>query len=136
MKNDHKQLLYVKPTDLSLATGGTGAGSCSYKLWFSIPNMRSIVWWNLVDGYAAYAPLGSETGENYYCAGLLRFDMTEKPAYAALDRLINHEWKTNLTASVEDGKISFRGFYGEYEIQIGDECISVTLDTDGKTVAL
>ena len=27
MKNDHKQLLYLKPTDLSLATGGTGAGS-------------------------------------------------------------------------------------------------------------
>ena len=107
-----------------------------YKLWFSIPNMRSIVWWNLVDGYAAYAPLGSELGENYYCAGLLRFDMSEKPAYAALDRLINHEWKTNLTAIIEDGKISFRGFYGEYEIQIGDECISVTLDTDGKTVAL
>ena len=107
-----------------------------YRLWFSIPHMKSIVWWNLVDGYAAYAPLGSETGENYYCAGLLRFDMTEKPAYAALDRLINHEWKTKLDTRVGQGRVSFRGFYGEYEITVGDQVYVCNLDTDQKEIQL
>ena len=107
-----------------------------YKLWFSIPNMDSIVWWNLVDGYAAYAPLGSEDGENYYCGGLLHFDMTEKPAYRVLDRLINHEWKTNLEVKVQGGSLAFRGFYGEYEVVVGDEVYTVSLDTDKKEIKL
>ena len=107
-----------------------------YKLWFSIPNMRAIVWWNMVDGYAAYAPLGTESGENYYCAGLLRFDMTEKPAYRVLDRLINHEWKTSLVLQNEEGGISFRGFFGEYEIEVGEKKYTVTLDTDRKEIRL
>ena len=35
-----------------------------YKTWFATRNMKSIVWWNMVDGYAAYAPLGTNEGEN------------------------------------------------------------------------
>jgi GH35 family endo-1,4-beta-xylanase len=88
-----------------------------YKIWFATEHMKSIVWWNLCDGYAAYAPLGSEEGENHYAGGLCRFDMSPKPSYLALDRLINKEWRTNLTAECE-GEYSFRGFFGEYEIEI------------------
>ncbi len=88
-----------------------------YKIWFATEHMKSIVWWNLCDGYAAYAPLGSEEGENQYAGGLCRFDMTPKPSYLALDRLINKEWRTNLTAECEK-EFSFRGFFGEYEIEI------------------
>ena len=90
-----------------------------YKIWFATEHMKSIVWWNLVDGYAAYAPLGSEEGENHYAGGLCRFDMSKKPSYHALDRLINREWRTNLTAECE-GEFSFRGFFGEYEIEIAE----------------
>lgn len=90
-----------------------------YKIWFATEHMKSIVWWNLVDGYAAYAPLGSEEGENHYAGGLCRFDMSKKPSYHALDRLINKEWRTNLTAECE-GEFSFRGFFGEYEIEIAE----------------
>ena len=88
-----------------------------YKIWFATEHMKSIVWWNLCDGYAAYAPLGSEEGENHYAGGLCRFDMSPKPSYLALDRLINKEWRTNLTAECEK-EFSFRGFFGEYEIEI------------------
>ena len=88
-----------------------------YKIWFVTEHMKSIVWWNLCDGYAAYAPLGSEEGENHYAGGLCRFDMSPKPSYLALDRLINKEWRTNLTAECEK-EFSFRGFFGEYEIEI------------------
>ena len=99
-----------------------------YKIWFATEHMKSIVWWNLCDGYAAYAPLGSEEGENHYAGGLCRFDMSPKPSYLALDRLINKEWRTNLTAECE-GEYSFRGFFGEYEIEIteGDKTTTRTV---------
>lgn len=88
-----------------------------YRLWFSHPCVEAIVWWNLVDGTAAYAPLGSEEGENYYHGGLLNYDMSEKPVYRALDRLINHEWKTEIDTTI-DGAYSFRGFHGEYALTL------------------
>ena len=38
-----------------------------YSIWFSHSNMEQIIYWNLVDGYAAFAPQGDMTaGENYY----------------------------------------------------------------------
>jgi hypothetical protein len=94
---------------------------------------------NLVDGYAAYAPLGSEEGENKYGGGLCHFDMSPKPAYRVLDRLINEEWRTNIDAKCKE-EFTFRGFYGEYEIEIEDECgkrtCTVSLDCDGREIEL
>lgn len=106
-----------------------------YKTWFATRNMKSIVWWNLVDGYAAYAPLGTNEGENRCGGGLLRFDMSEKPAYKVLDRLINEEWKTNFTTETEE-KLCFRGFYGKYEITIDGKTYQVDFDKDGKEITL
>ena len=108
-----------------------------YKTWFATRNMKSIVWWNLVDGYAAYAPLGSNEGENRCGGGLLRFDMSRKPAYEVLDHLINKEWNTSFETVVdENGEISFRGFYGEYEIMVGDHTYTVNLNSDGMEFSL
>ena len=109
-----------------------------YKTWFATKNMKSIVWWNMVDGYAAYAPLGSEEGENRQGGGLVHFDMTKKPAYDTLDRLINKEWKTKLDVCPVGDEVSLRGFYGEYEIEAetvnGTEKYTVSLDENGKSV--
>ena len=108
-----------------------------YKTWFATRNMKSIVWWNLVDGYAAYAPLGSNVGENRCGGGLLRFDMSRKPAYEVLDNLINKEWNTSFETVVgKNGELSFRGFYGEYEIMVGDNIYTVNLDSDGMEILL
>ncbi len=89
-----------------------------YTLWFSIPSMEKIIYWNLVDGYAAFAPQGDMTaGENKYHGALLRFDLSEKPAYKKLKKLIHETWHTEKTLTTdENGEVSFRGFYGEYEI--------------------
>jgi hypothetical protein len=61
--------------------------------------------------------------------------MTPKPAYLALDRLINHEWRTNIECECES-EFSFRGFYGEYEIEVTEngktETYTVMLDKNGK----
>lgn len=91
-----------------------------YSIWFSHPNMEQIMYWNLVDGYAAYAPQGDMTaGENYYYGGLIRFDMTPKPAYNVLKNLIHKKWHTNETVLTgENGMASFKGFYGTYDVEI------------------
>lgn len=88
-----------------------------YKLWFSHPKMEAIIYWNMVDGYAAYAPQGSEEGENYYHGGLLRYDFTKKPAYDALHNLIHKEWHTVIDGLATKGEYTFKGFYGEYELE-------------------
>ena len=80
-----------------------------YRLWFSHPNVKGITWWNLIDG-------GAAPGEPSF-SGLLDKEGNPKPSYQALDSLINHEWKTRLTLKADkDGRISFRGFRGNYKI--------------------
>ena len=86
-----------------------------YSVWFSHPNMESVIYWNLVDGYAAFAPQGDMSfGENYYRGGLVGFDMKPKKSYETLKKLIRSEWRTN-TALDGNGSVTFRGFCGEYE---------------------
>lgn len=89
-----------------------------YRIWFSHPNMEAAIYWNLVDGYAAFAPQGDMTfGENYYHGALVRFDMTPKPAYNALRKLIHEEWHTR---EMLDGSsdVNFSGFFGDYQAKV------------------
>ncbi len=85
-----------------------------YRLWFSIENMMGITWWNIVDDCGAP---GEPT-----TSGIFTRNMEPKPAFYALDQLINHEWKTNLTPkATADGKVSFRGFKGKYRVTWKDK---------------
>lgn len=80
-----------------------------YRLWFSIKPMMGITWWNVVDDCGA-------PGEPSV-SGLFTRDMEPKPSFFALDKLINHEWKTRTTVKAgEDGKVAFRGFKGRYRV--------------------
>ncbi len=108
-----------------------------YRLWFSHPATNSIVWWNLVDGTAAYAPLGSEQGENSLRAGLVNYDFTPKPAYRILEQLIKHEWHTETSLDYHrPAENMFHGFYGDYETTIQTDkgtftrTISLSKDSD------
>ncbi|MDF2925730.1 MAG: glycoside hydrolase family 10 [Paenibacillaceae bacterium] len=90
-----------------------------YSIYFSHPAMEAIIYWNLIDGYTAFAPQGDMTvGENIYYGGLLRYDMSEKPAYKMIKYLFNELWRTNTSAVVNNGKAAFRGFYGDYDLII------------------
>ncbi|OGV75366.1 MAG: hypothetical protein A3K19_08930 [Lentisphaerae bacterium RIFOXYB12_FULL_65_16] len=96
-----------------------------YRLWFSHAAVNGIIWWNMVDGTAAYAPLGSEQGENSLRAGLVNYDFTPKPAYTALHDLVTREWRTHARLDYTAGAgNTFRGFYGDY---------AVTVETDAGT---
>ncbi len=90
-----------------------------YKLFFSHKAMEAIIYWNVVDGYAVGAVPGDMTrGENRYYGGLCRFDMTEKPAYKILNRLINHDWHTETVVKAVNGEARFRGFAGDYQMRV------------------
>ncbi len=111
-----------------------------YTVWFSHPNMEQIIYWNLIDGYAYVQDPTPEAirrtqgnmtiGENVYYGGLLRYDMTPKPVYLTLDKLINKRWRTKLELYTQNGKVSFRGFGGSYEIEVivEDKSKKYTLD--------
>lgn len=80
-----------------------------YRLWFSLKPMMGITWWNVVDDCGA-------PGEPSV-SGLFSRDMDPKPAFFALDNLINHEWKTNaMVKAGKDGEVAFRGFRGAYQL--------------------
>ena len=107
-----------------------------YSIWFSHPNVEQIIYWNLVDGYAHLwdpdpekikASQGDMTlGENYYYGGLLRFDLSPKPAYYTIKNLIQKVWHTKADIVTDkNGGCSFKGFYGDYELE---------LELNGKTV--
>ena len=79
-----------------------------YRKWFSHPQVMGVTWWNTVDG-------GGVKGEPLV-SGLFTQDMKRKPAYEALDELVNREWRTRSVIPVKDGKVAFRGFRGRYRI--------------------
>ncbi len=80
-----------------------------YRLLFSHPAVDAITWWNLSDRITW---LGAP-------AGLVRKDMTAKPAYEALKKLIKQDWWTGpLKLKTDDkGRLKFRGFLGDYVIE-------------------
>lgn len=108
-----------------------------YTVWFSHPNVEQIIYWNLVDGYAHLwdpdpkkikASQGDMTlGENYYYGGLLRFDLSPKPAYQKLKELITKRWHTEEEILTDRlGLAAFRGFFGDYELTVSKDGKSVT----------
>lgn len=109
-----------------------------YSVWFSHPNVEQIIYWNLVDGYAHLwdpdpekiaASQGNMTiGENYYYGGLLRFDLSPKPAYLKIKELLQERWHTEVEITTdENGCAAFHGFYGDYEVSVGADTKTVSL---------
>lgn len=98
-----------------------------YRIWFSHAAVNGIIWWNMVDGTAAYAPLGSEQGENSLRAGLVNYDFTPKPAYTALHDLVRKTWRTETTLDYRaEAANQFRGFYGDYEATVQTDAGTTT----------
>lgn len=79
-----------------------------FRLSFGHPGVVSINWWGLSD-----RNIWLEGG------GLIDKEYQPKPVYQVLDKLINETWKTNLLVQTgKDGKIQFRGFFGNYEVKL------------------
>lgn len=78
-----------------------------YRVLFSHPAVEAITWWDFSDQDAWQgAP-----------AGLIRADMSPKPAYERLRELIKGKWWTRDTVDCQaDGRARVEGFRGEYEV--------------------
>jgi GH35 family endo-1,4-beta-xylanase len=79
-----------------------------YRVLFSHPAVEAITWWDLSDDRAW---MGAP-------AGLVRKDMSPKPAYEALMRLVKKDWWTGPLEVRTDarGQVKFRGFLGRYQV--------------------
>jgi endo-1,4-beta-xylanase len=80
-----------------------------YTVLFSHPAVEALTWWDFSDQNAWQgAP-----------AGLLRDDMSPKPAYEALRDLIKSKWWTQAEVRTDaDGKVNLRGFFGNYKVVV------------------
>jgi GH35 family endo-1,4-beta-xylanase len=91
-----------------------------YTVLFSNPAVEAITWWDLEDGSWMGAP-----------AGLLRADLTPKPAYQRLLQLIKGAWwtKTEVEADAA-GNAHFRGFLGHYRLTVTTPTGAVTQEME------
>lgn len=82
-----------------------------YIIAFGSPNVEAIVQWGLDDARAWLPGIG-----------LIDEQGNPKPNYVVLEELINRDWRTNLEIVLTEKKTAeFRGFFGNYEIEvIGD----------------
>ena len=97
-----------------------------YRVLFSHPAVEAITWWDFTDqGAWQRAP-----------AGLVRADMTPKPAYEQLQRLVKGQWWTQTKATLQPGgKTRFHGFFGQYEVtaHVGNRQLTGTFSFDKTT---
>ncbi len=83
-----------------------------YTMLFSHPAVQAITWWDLSD-------LGAWQGAP---AGLIRKDMSPKPAYEALRTRIKGQWWTRTEEKTDqDGICRWRGFLGQYTIRVSGQ---------------
>jgi GH35 family endo-1,4-beta-xylanase len=94
-----------------------------YTVLFSHPAVEALTWWDFSDQDAwQRAP-----------AGLVRADMSPKPAYEQLHHLIKDTWWTKLELTTDpQGGAGFQGFLGQYEVEarMGDRRFTGTFSLD------
>lgn len=89
-----------------------------YRVCFGSPAVDAISWWDFCD-----------TGAWLTGGGLLRTDLTAKPAYDRLNALINTEWHTSETGQTNDaGTLAPRVFYGKHRVTVTAGGKSKTVD--------
>lgn len=79
-----------------------------YRLLYSHPAVAAITWWDLMDGGWQGAP-----------AGLVRKDLSPKPAYERLKALVRGTWWTRFQGETDAaGRCAFRATYGRHRVTV------------------
>ncbi len=82
----------------------------TYQLFFSKPQVGAITWWNATDRYS-YVDHG----------GLIDAGGRPKPSYDRLRTLLTRRWFTEGRGTTgADGRVTFRGYGGYYDVTISD----------------
>jgi len=94
-----------EPTNTEKETTQAQEAANFYTILFAHPAVHALTWWDFSDYHAwQHAP-----------AGLLREDMSPKPAYEQLLHLIKKQWWTTAQGRTDDhGTFSLRAFYGSH----------------------
>jgi len=99
-----------------------------YKLVFSKPYIIGLARWNLIDSYCGRADDG----------GILTQTGGKHQIYHDLRKLIKEDWHTRVTQPAnKDGAdaITFRGFYGDYQVRVdGYAPAEITLTPENKNI--
>lgn len=84
---------------------------------FAHPLVEAFTNWDFTDGAWLGAP-----------AGLVRKDGSRKPAWDALNELINTTWSTHETLMTdENGQLTLEGFRGQYSVKVDGQETTLTL---------
>ena len=79
-----------------------------YTVCFGHPSVVAVTWWDLCD-HGSWLPGG----------GMLRRDLSPKPVYARLKKLIHETWHTRAEGKTDAaGRFAFRGFFGQYAVSV------------------
>jgi endo-1,4-beta-xylanase len=79
-----------------------------YRVAFAHPAVVAITWWDLCDN-----------GSWLKGGGMLHADLSPKPVYNALMRLIHTEWHTSVEGKTDaKGELPLRGFRGDYRVEV------------------
>lgn len=103
---------WMKPSPWPTTAEGEAAQAAYvadfYTLLFSHPAVEAITWWDFMDGAWQGAP-----------AGLVRADISPKPAYDRLLDLVRRDWWTDRLEARTDsqGRCVIRGFAGSYRVR-------------------
>lgn len=92
-----------------------------YSQLYAHPSVEAIVWWDLEDGAWLNAP-----------AGLVRRDLSSKPAFTRLKELIKGEWRfkeSGFTPNAE-GRLRINAPEGDYEAVINGKPFPFSLDKE------
>jgi GH35 family endo-1,4-beta-xylanase len=82
-----------------------------YRVCFAHPSLVAITWWDLCDAQSWLKG-----------GGLLRADLTPKPVYEALKKLLHEQWHTRLAGTTDRaGQLSVRGFFGRYVVKLAND---------------
>lgn len=92
-----------------------------YRTLFEHPLVEAITTWDFMDGAWLGAP-----------SGFLRKDLSKKPSYEMLKKLVKEEWHTDAVAVTDDnGFVNVNAFKGEYEISCDDMKATAVFTDDG-----
>lgn len=87
------------------------------RILFAHPLVEAVTEWDFLDGAWLGAP-----------SGIVRKDLSLKPVYHTLKRLIKEEWNTEVTiTSDENGWVTLEGFLGDYEISTDNSKVNYRL---------
>ncbi|MCR5767066.1 MAG: endo-1,4-beta-xylanase [Lachnospiraceae bacterium] len=98
-----------------------------YRILFEHPLVEAITTWDFKDGAWLKAP-----------SGFVREDLSRKPSYEMLKKLIKQEWWTDTTIQTDgDGWAEVEAYKGDYRISCGNEAADATFtDNDEMVIRL